>query len=125
MSHMELIVTIEGTQYRAELPDSDVVRQLAAQFPLEETFRKSGEHEFFCRLGRGIDVRGMDGTSNIHGNGIYYFADWKALSFVYKDMSISPYQVVYLGEFSDDVRGILSRTGNKVKARMEAAEVGR
>ena len=108
-----------------KLPDSDVVRQLAAQFPLEETFRKSGEHEFFCRLGRGIDVRGMDGTSNIHGNGIYYFADWKALSFVYKDMSISPYQVVYLGEFSDDVRGILSRTGNKVKARMEAAEVGR
>ena len=68
------------------------------------------------------NVRGMDGTSDIHRNGIYYFADWKALSFVYKDMSISPYQVVYLGEFSDDVCGILSQTGNKVKVRMEAAE---
>lgn len=119
---MEIIITIGGIQYKAKLSDSDAVRQLAAQFPLEESFQKSGEYEFFCRLGCGINVRGMDGTSDIHRNGIYYFADWKALSFVYKDMSISPYQVVYLGEFSDDVCGILSQTGNKVKVRMEAAE---
>lgn len=67
---MEIIATIKGTQYRAELPDS--IRQLSEQFPLEETFPKSGEHELFCRLGRGIKVRGMDGTSGIHRNGIYY-----------------------------------------------------
>ncbi len=72
---MEIIATIKGTQYRAELPDS--IRQLSEQFPLEETFQKSGEHELFCRLGRGIKVRGMDGTSGIHRNGIYYFADFK------------------------------------------------
>ena len=122
---MEIIVTIEGTHYRAELPDSDSIQQLSEQFPLEETFQKSGEHELFCRLGRGINVRGMDGTSDIHRNGIYYFADWKALSLVYKDMSISPYQVVCLGEFSDDVCEVLSRAGNKVKVRLEASKDGR
>lgn len=122
---MEIIATIKETQYRAELPDSDSIRQLSEQFPLEETFQKSGEHELFCRLGRGINVRGMNGTSDIHRNGIYYFADWKALSFVYKDMSIAPYQVVCLGEFSDDVCEVLSRAGNKVKVRLEASKDGR
>ena len=77
---MEIIATIKGTQYSAELPDSDSIRQLSEQFPLEETFQKSGEHELFCRLGRGIKARGIDGTSDIHRNGIYYFADWKRVN---------------------------------------------
>lgn len=122
---MEIIIAIEGIQYKAKLSDSDAVRQLAEQLPAEEIFQKSGEHEFFCHLGHGINVRGMDVTSDIHRNGIYYFADWKALSFVYKDMNISPYKVVYLGEFSSDVCEVLSKAGNKVKVRLEAAEDGR
>lgn len=82
--------------------------------------QNSGDHEYFCRLGRGINARGMEGTSDIRKNRIYYFADWKALSFVYKDMSISLFKVVDLGEFKDDVCQALSGSGSKIKVRLEA-----
>lgn len=116
---MELKVTINGEEYGAALSDSDAVRQLAEQFPLEEVFQRSGDHEFFCRLNRGINVRGMTATSDIHGNGIYYFDGWKALSFVYKDMNISPYQVVHPGDFADDICSEMRSAGNKMTVRLE------
>lgn len=117
---MEMIVTIQGKEYKAELPECDAIRQLAAQLPMEEVFQNSGDHECFCRLGRGVNARGMEGTSDIRKNRIYYFADWKALSFVYKDMSISPFKVVDLGEFKDDVCRVLSEAGSKIRVRLEA-----
>ncbi len=122
---MELLITIENHELTAKLPENEATRQFQQYCPINETFQKSGDHEYFCRLTRGINVRDLEGTSDIHGGGIYYFADWKALSFVYKEMSISPYKVVYLGEFTSDVCGILSGAGNKVKVRMEAEKDGR
>lgn len=117
---MELRISIDEKDHKAMLPDNDAVRQLAIQLPLEQIFQRSGEHEFFCRLGRGINVRGIEPTSDIHRNGIYYFDGWKALSFVYKDMSISPYQVVHLGDFTDNICSEMESAGNKITVRLEA-----
>ena len=119
---MRAIIAINGREYAATLPDNDAVRQLAAQFPINETFQKSGNHEFFCKLKKGIDVSGLSGTSDIHKNGIYYFEGWKALSFVYRDMNISPYKVVLLGDFEDDVCPVLEAAEVDVTIGMEAVE---
>lgn len=119
---MRAIITINGRKYAATLPDNDAVRQLAAQFPINETFQKSGNHEFFCKLKKGVDVSELSGTSDIHKNGIYYFEGWRALSFVYRDMNISPYKVVLLGNFNDDVCPVLEAAEVDVTIGMEAVE---
>ncbi len=118
---MELKITIRQKNFTAKLADSEMIRQLAEQLPAEADFERSGNHEFFCRLGTGLDVSGQTGTADIHKNGIYYFDGWKALSFVYKDMNISPYKVVWLGVFTDDVCRILEESDGRISVRMEAA----
>lgn len=119
---MKIRITIDNQVFSAQLPENDAIRQLVAQLPIMETFQRSGDHEFFSRLNRGINVRGLKGTSDIHSSGIYYFDAWKALSFVYRDMNISPYQVVWLGDFEEDVRPVLEMAKNKIAVKLEVAE---
>ena len=119
---MELKITIDNQKFTAKLPETSSVWQLSEYLPISETFQRSGDHEFFCRLDRGINVRGMEETSDIHAGGIYYFDAWKAISFVYKDMSISPYQVVWLGDFEEDVRPVLAAAKNKIAVELEVSE---
>lgn len=120
--YMGLKVTIKQKCFSAKLADSEMVRQLAEQLPAEVDFERSGNHEFFCRLAAGLDVAGETGTSDIHRNGIYYFDGWKALSFVYKDMDISPYKVVWLGDFTDDICRTLEESDGRISVRMEAVK---
>lgn len=118
---MELKITINNQKLTARLPENKVIRQLQQYLPIEETFQRSGEHEYFCRLSRGLNVRDMAGTSDIHDRGIYYFDGWKALSFVYKDMNISPYKVVYLGDFTEDISAVFEGEKNKINVKLEVA----
>ena len=119
---MAFKITINKKDFTARLADSEPVRQLAEQLPIALDFERSGNHEFFCRLGTGLDVSGQTGTADVHKNGIYYFDGWKALSFVYKNMNISPYKVVWLGNFTDDVCRILEESDGRISVRMEAVK---
>ena len=119
---MEFKITIRQKIFTAKLADSEMVRQLAEQLPTEADFERSGNHEFFCRLVAGLDAAEETGTSDIHRNGIYYFDGWKALSFVYKDMNISPYKVIWLGVFTDDVCQTLEKSDGRISVRMEAVK---
>lgn len=118
--HMEFKITIRQKDFTAKLADSEMVRQLAEQLPAEVDFERSGNHEFYCRLAAGLNIAGEIGTSDIHSNGIYYFEGWKALSFVYKNMNISPYKVIWLGDFTDDVCQTLEKSDGRISVRMEA-----
>lgn len=51
----------------------------------------------------------------------YYFAVWNALSFVYKDRDIAPYQVAYLGEFPEEMSKFLKTAGSRINIRMEVS----
>ena len=119
---MKFKITIRLKDFSAKLADSETVRQLAEQLPAEADFERSGNHEFFCRLNAGLDAAEETGTSDIHRNGIYYFDGWKALSFVYKNMNISPYKVIWLGDFTDDVCQTLEKSDNRISVRMEAVK---
>lgn len=116
---MDFRITINKQEFTAKLADSKTVRQLAEQLPAEMEFERSGNHEFYCRLGKSLDAAGQSGTSDIHENGIYYFDSWKALSFVYKDMDIFPYKVLWLGDFTDDVSEDLEIAAVRISVRME------
>ena len=118
---MEFRITIKGHTYSAKLSEK-ALRQLAGRCPMEETFGRSGNHEYYCRLRNGLDVTGMPDTKQVHRNGIYYFAAWNALSFVYRDENIAPYQVTYLGDFPEEMSAMLEKTGSSETASLEVSE---
>ena len=118
---MELRITIKGHTYSAKLSEK-ALRQLAERCPFEKSFVRSGNHEYYCRLRNGLDVTGMPDTKQVHGNGIYYFAAWNALSFVYRDENIAPHQVTYLGEFPEEMSALLETAGSKVDISLEVSE---
>ena len=118
---MVLRITLKGHIYSAKLSEK-VLRQLAGRFPMEESFVRSGNHEYYCRLRNGLDVTGMPDTKQVHRNGIYYFAAWNALSFVYRDENIAPYQVTDLGEFPEAMSALLEEAGGTVSVSLEVWE---
>lgn len=119
--NMELRITLKGHIYSAKLSE-EALRQLAEHCPLKESFVRSGAHEYYCRMQHGLDVSGMPDTKQVHRNGIYYFAAWNALSFVYRDENIAPYQVAYLGEFPEEMSALLETAGSKVDISLEVSE---
>lgn len=118
---MVLRITLKGHIYSAKLSEK-VLRQLAGRCPIEASFVRSGNHEYYCRLRNGLDVSGMPDTKQVHRNGIYYFAVWNALSFVYRDENIAPYRVTYLGEFPEEMSDLLETAGSKVDISLEVSE---
>ena len=118
---MVLRITLKGHIYSAKLSEK-ALRQLAERCPFEKSFVRSGNHEYYCRLQHGLDVSGMPDTKQVHRNGIYYFAVWNALSFIYRDENIAPYRVTYLGEFPEEMRDLLETAGSKVDISLEVSE---
>ncbi len=89
---------------------------------MEASFVRSGNHEYYCRLHDGLDASGLPATKQVHRNGIYYFAAWNALSFVYRDENIAPYQVTDLGEFPEAMSALLEEAGGTVSVSLEVSE---
>lgn len=118
---MVLRITLKGHIYSAKLSE-EALRQLAGRCPIEASFVRSGNHEYYCRLRNRLDVTGMPDTKQVHRNGIYYFAAWNALSFVYRDESIAPYQVTYLGEFPKEMSDLLETADSSETASLEVSE---
>lgn len=118
---MALRITLKGHIYSAKLSE-EALRQLTEHCPFEEAFVRSGNHEYYCRLRNGLDVNGLQDTKKVHRNGIYYFAAWNALSFVYRDENIAPYQVTYLGEFPEEMSALLEKAGSNVTVSLEVSE---
>ena len=118
---MELRITIKGHTYSAKLSEK-ALRQPAEHCPFEKSFVRSGNHEYYGRLRNGLDVTGMQDTKQVHRNGIYYFAAWNALSFVYRDENIAPYQVTYLGEFPKEMSDLLETADSSETASLEVSE---
>ncbi len=118
---MVLRITLKGHIYSAKLSE-EALRQLAGRCPIEASFVRSGNHEYYCRLRNRLDVTGMPDTKQVHRNGIYYFAAWNALSFVYRDENIAPYQVTYLGEFPKEMSDLLETADSSETASLEVSE---
>lgn len=118
---MDLRIKLNGHAYSAKLSEK-VLRQLAELCPLTGAFVRSDNHEYYCRLHNNLDVSGMPATKQVHRNGIYFFDAWQALSFVYRDENIAPYQVTYLGEFPEGMSALLETAGNQVNISLEVPE---
>lgn len=118
---MKLLFQIGGKSYAAALTLGDYAAQIAAMCPFEASYQPSGGHEFYARLPLAVHGQAEE-TSRVRKNALYCFAPWNALSIVTKDTDISPYGVVHLGDFEEDIAATLAQTKGSETIRCEVTE---
>lgn len=118
----KLRLTIDETVYHAELPDRTLARQIASMCPFEADYQRSAEGEYFTRLPDEVSISGCEKTTIAYKNKLYYFAGWNAFSIVFADCDIAPYEIVYLGDFQEDIANQLKNEGTAVHIICELEE---
>ncbi len=115
----KLRFTINGKVYYGILPNTHIVEQIIQMCPFETEFIRSGQHEYYSKLPVKINIGEKVGTTRALRNKLYFFDEWNALSFVIEDTKTDPWEIVYLGEFKDDVAKYLKNEKNKVHVKIE------
>ena len=110
---------IDGKEYTARMHDIPIVHEIAATCPIDQIWQRSDNHEYYTRLKRPLQVNGKKETSEIKKNRLYLFAAWNAFSINYRDMSIAPFKVIELGEFTEDISPVLDGAPSQMRVRCE------
>jgi len=118
---VKMRLTIGGKVFIANMLDIPPVRGIIAQCPFKLSFSRSAEHEYYARLPVKVDIQGCKGVSNIQANKLYLFAAWNAFSLNFLEMNISPYEVIELGSFDEDLVPLLQQSGNQINILCELA----
>ena len=113
-------VTIDGTVYHAVLGEHPLAEKIVAMCPFTLDYVRSGEHEYYAKLPEKASAKGCLSTTEGHGNGLYYFEGWNALSLVFRDCNIAPYQIHQIDNFEENVSAVLEKLGSNIQILCEA-----
>ena len=102
-----------GNQYDIILDSNKAVSDLQRMLPLTLELNRYGGNEFSCTLPKKLTDKGVEKTSFVKKNHIYYWDPWTSFALVYKDSNISPYKLVHIGEATGNLAGILDSTTDK------------
>ena len=116
---MRLKVTISGQTFHVQTCDDPLVGQIAAVCPMKMEFSRSGNHEYYARLPKSASDDKSKKTSDAHKNELMYFGGWNCLSLLFEDVNVSPYQLVKLGDFEEDVASLLKQSKGTISIRIE------
>lgn len=58
-------------------------------------------------------------TSDAHAGGSYYYDGWSALTILYGDAHIAPFEVVHIGDVNEDVVSQLAVASDTIEAKVE------
>ena len=117
---MRLKVTISGQTFHVQTNSDPLVSQVAAMCPVEMEFSRSGNHEYYSRLPKKADDSKSRKTSDAHKNELMYFGGWNCLSLLFDDVSVSPYQLVKLGDFEENITSFLKQSTGSISVKIEA-----
>lgn len=96
----KMVIVLNGKEYAVQIEDSTTARDIVDNLPMELSMTQYGGHEYYSEL----DFRpefAEDRTSQISAGHVYYWDGWNAFVINYIDWDISPYEVVHIGEFTD------------------------
>ena len=113
-------VTINGQEYHVKVNNDPMVAQILAMCPMTLEVSRSGDHEYYGRLPQKADDSKSHQTSEAHKNELMYFGGWNCLSLLFEDVNVAPYKLVKLGEFEEDITGLLKASSAKITVRIEA-----
>jgi len=112
-------LTIDGVDYTAVLNENCCVTDILKMLPLELTLQRYAGHEYYGKLPHKPAIQGAPTTSMAHVGGIYYYDGWGAFTVLFGDANIAPYEVVHIGDVTEDIVTPLAAAGNVVKAKIE------
>lgn len=111
-------LTVDGKAYTATLQNNRTVEDILKMLPLELTLQRYAEHEYYASLPQKPSIKGVPMTSDAHAGGMYYYDGWSAFTVLFGDAHIAPYEVVHLGDVSEDVIAPLAAAGATVEAKI-------
>ena len=113
-------VTINSQEYHVKVNNDPMVAQILAMCPMTLAVNRSGDHEYYGRLPQKADDRKSRQTSEAHKNELMYFGGWNCLTLLFEDVNVTPYKLVKLGEFEEDITDLLKSSPAEITVRIEA-----
>ena len=119
---MLLKVTIDGQVFHIQTNNDPLASQLAALCPIEQKFRRSGNHEYYGRLTEALSDTDSVKTTKAYAGELMYFGGWNCLSLLFADADVAPYQLVKLGAFQEEITNFLLEKGSDIKVKIEVEQ---
>ena len=116
---MKLKLTLNNKVYHAKMLDNPLVKQILEMCPFELKYQRSQEHEYYASLPKSTDAKGSKLESKAKKNQIWLFADWNAFCFIFNDCDVSPWKIIHLGDFDEDISEELNKSPSYIKVKCE------
>jgi len=111
--------TINGQVYHASMEENPLTEKIATMCPFGKDYSRRGEHEYYTSLPGAANAKGCTACTEGYKNRIYYFEGWNALSLLFDDCRIAPYEIHYLGDFEEDVADVLRNADGNIHVLCE------
>ncbi len=112
-------IIIADREYETILLPGITEREIENMLPLDLQLERYAEHEYSGPL-PSKPIMDRNVTSKVEAGHIYYWDGWNAFVINYKDLDISPYKVVHIGEVKDkSIIEFLNNTNKTINIRLE------
>ena len=116
---MKLKLTLNNKVYHAKMLDTPLVKQILEMCPFELKYQRSQEHEYFAKLPKPTNAKGSKQESKANKNQIWFFEDWNSFCLLFNDCDVSPWKIIHLGDFVDDISEDLKKASNYITVKCE------
>ena len=116
---MKLKLTLNNKVYHANMKDIPLVKQILNMCPFDLKYQRSQEHEYYSALPKQTDTKGNKFESKAKKNQIWLFSDWNAFCLIFKDCDISPWKIIHLGDFVEDISADLMKCPANINIKCE------
>lgn len=100
---MTVQIGIKNQVFPLELKDNKTALDFLQKLPLHIRLVRSLNNEFTCTLQEPLVDDSEGATCRIRTGSVYYFSLWNAFVLVLKNVNLSPYSVVHIGDIKGDI----------------------
>lgn len=112
-------LTIDGKVFSVTLKENHTVTDILKMLPTVLTMQRYSGHEYYSILPQKPSIKDVPMTSSVFAGGIYYYDGWSALTVLYGDAYIAPYEVVHIGDVETAIIEYLKNSDAHISAKFE------
>ncbi|MBR4366889.1 MAG: hypothetical protein IKP43_08935 [Bacteroidaceae bacterium] len=106
---MTVQIEIKNQVFPLELENNPTALDFYNKLPLQVRLVRSLSNEFTCTLQEPLVDDSEGATSRIRCCSVYYFSLWNAFVLVLKNVNLSPYKVVHIGDIKGDITPLFDK----------------
>ena len=116
---MKFKLTFNNKAYHAKMFDTPLVKQILDMCPFELKYQRSQEHEYFAKLPKPTNAKGSKQESKAKKNQICFFEEWNCFCLIFNDCDVSPWKIIHLGDFVEDISEDLNKASDYITVKCE------